>query len=70
MINAVKLFSSKFKTDGKIQRNEANFNIPHTLANGKYTVLPVYRIQGEKRMESLWRHWRYGAGDRDLPTRN
>ena len=47
LINAVKLFSLKFKTDGKIQRNEANFNIPHTLANGKYTVLPVYRIQGE-----------------------
>ena len=47
LINAVKLFSSTFKTDGKIQRNEANFNIPHTLGNGKYTVLPVYRIQGE-----------------------
>lgn len=47
LINAVKLFSSTFKTDGKIQRKEANFNIPHTLANGKYTVLPVYRIQGE-----------------------
>ena len=47
LINAVKLFSSTFKTDGKIQRNEANFNIPHTLAKGKYTVLPVYRIQGE-----------------------
>lgn len=47
LINAVQLFSSKFKTDGKIQKKEANFNIPHTLANGKYTVLPVYRIQGE-----------------------
>lgn len=47
LINAVKLFSSKFKTDGKIQRKEVNFNIPHTLAKGKYTVLPVYRLQGE-----------------------
>lgn len=47
LINAVKLFSATFKTDGKIQRNEANFSIPHTLAKGKYTVLPVYRIQGE-----------------------
>ena len=47
LIKAVQLFSSTFKTDGKIQRKEANFNIPNTLANGKYTVLPVYRIQGE-----------------------
>ncbi|PMC10998.1 C10 family peptidase [Hoylesella timonensis] len=47
LINTVKLFSATFKTNGKIQRNEANFSIPHTLAKGKYTVLPVYRIQGE-----------------------
>ncbi len=47
LINTVKLFSTTFKTDGKIQRNETNYNIPHTLAKGKYTVLPVYRIQGE-----------------------
>ena len=37
LINAVQLFSSKFKTDGKIQKKEENFNIPQTLANGKYT---------------------------------